>query len=69
LTRSNTYLVPAVDTIYEPITVIPNAGGPDGDFLFFIRPVDDWGFEFSKILTPYLPDETMAAAPPQLPNI
>ena len=68
LTRSNTYLVP-VDTIYEPIAAIPNAGGPDGDFLF-IRPVDDWGFEFSKILTQYLPDETTAAAPPQqLPNV
>jgi hypothetical protein len=59
LTRSNTYLVP-VDTIYEPIAAVPNAGGLDGDFLF-IRPVDDWGFKFSKILTPYLPDASVAS--------
>jgi hypothetical protein len=58
-TRSNTYLVP-VDTIYEPIAAVPNAGGPDGEFLF-ITPVDDWGFEFSRILAPYLPSETVAA--------
>ncbi len=67
LTRSNTYLVP-VDTIYEPIAAIPNAGGADGEFLF-IRPVDDWGFEFSKILIPYLPSETVAAASPPPPNV
>jgi hypothetical protein len=60
-TRSNTYLVP-VDTIYEPIAAVPNAGGPDGEFLF-ITPVDDWGFEFSRMLAPYLPNETVAAAP------
>jgi hypothetical protein len=59
-TRSNTYLVP-VDTIYEPIAAVPNAGGPDGEFLFII-PVDDWGFEFSRILVPYLPMETVAGA-------
>ena len=54
LTRSNTFLVP-VDTIYEPIAAVPNAGGPDGEFLF-IRPVDDWGFEFTNILSAYPPD-------------
>ena len=57
-TRSNTYLVP-VDTISEPIAAVPNVGGREGDFLF-IRPVDDWGFEFSNILSPYLPLDTVA---------
>jgi hypothetical protein len=59
-TRSNTYLVP-VDTIYEPIAAVPNVGGRLGDFLF-IRPADDWGFEFTNILSPYLPQDTVAAA-------
>ncbi len=60
LTQSNTYLVP-VDTIYEPITAVPNLGGEDGDYLF-IRPADDWGFEFSKLLTPFFPQDSVAAA-------
>jgi hypothetical protein len=53
LTQSNTFLVP-VETIYEPIAAVPNLGGDEGDY-FFIRPADDWGFEFSKLLIPYLP--------------
>ena len=55
LTRSNAFLVP-VDTIYEPIAAVPDAGGPDSKFLF-IRPVDDWGFEFSNLLSTYPPDQ------------
>jgi hypothetical protein len=50
-----------VDTIYEPIAAVPNVGGRLGDFLF-IRPADDWGFEFTNILSPYLPQDTVAAA-------
>jgi hypothetical protein len=60
LTQSNTYLVP-VDTIYEPIAAVPNLGSVVGDYLF-IRPADDWGFEFSKLLTPFFPQEAIAAA-------
>ena len=51
LTQSNTYLVP-VDTIYEPIAAVPNLGSVAGDYLF-IRPADDWGFEFTKLLIPF----------------
>ena len=60
LTQSNTYLVPA-DTIYEPITAVPNLGGVEGDYLF-IRPADDWGFEFTKLLSPFFPNGGVAAA-------
>jgi hypothetical protein len=60
LTQSNTYLVP-VDTIYEPIAAVPNLGSVEGDYLF-IRPADDWGFEFSKLLTPFFPQEAIATA-------
>jgi hypothetical protein len=42
LTAPNLCLVPAVDTIYEPIAAIPDEGGSPGDFLF-IRPVENGG--------------------------
>jgi len=48
-----------VDTIYEPIAAVPNLGGVDGDYLF-IRPSDDWGFEFTKLLPPFLPPLAVA---------
>jgi hypothetical protein len=60
LMQSNTYLVPA-DTIYEPIAAIPNLGSRDGDYLF-IRPADDWGFEFTKLLHPFFTQESVATA-------
>jgi hypothetical protein len=60
LTQSNTYLLP-VDTIYESIAAIPNLGAQEGDHLF-IRPTDDWGFAFSKLLTPFFPQEAHPAA-------
>jgi hypothetical protein len=59
LTQSNTFLLP-VDTIYEPIAAVPNLGGVEGDYLF-IRPADDWGFEYSKLLSPFLPEDTIEA--------
>jgi hypothetical protein len=61
LTQSDTYLV-LVDTIYEPIAAIPNLGkSKDGDYLF-IRPADDWGFEFTKLLDPFCTQEAVATA-------
>ena len=57
LARSNTFLVP-VDTLYEPIAAVPNVGGEVGDYCF-IRPADDWGFEFTKLLHAYLPEEQL----------
>lgn len=45
---SNLYLV-SVDTIYEPITAIPDIGGSIGDFIF-VRPVDQWSYVFSDFI-------------------
>jgi hypothetical protein len=59
LNQGNTLLV-HVDTIYEPIAAVPNLGAADGDYLF-IRPADDWGFEFTKLLSPFLPPITVPA--------
>jgi hypothetical protein len=47
-----------VDTLYEPIAAVPNVGGEVGDYCF-IRPADDWGFEFTKLLHAYLPAEQL----------
>jgi hypothetical protein len=50
-----------VDTIYESIAAVPNLGGDNGEY-FFIWPADDWRFEFTKLLTPFLPQEAVVAA-------
>ena len=48
---TNLFLVP-VDTIYEPISAIPNLGGEPGDFLF-VRPVDGWADAFTNYIDMY----------------
>jgi hypothetical protein len=48
VTAPNLCLVP-VDTIYEPIAVIPDEGGSLGDFLF-IRAVENWGGGFTQLI-------------------
>jgi hypothetical protein len=44
----NLYLVP-VESIDEPISVIPNIGGDPGDFIF-VRPVNTWSDCFSDYI-------------------
>ena len=46
--KPNIYLVP-VDSIYEPISAIPDLGGNAGDFLF-IRPSDSWACCFTDYI-------------------
>ena len=48
VTIPNFCLVP-VDTIYEPIAVIPDEGGSLGNFLF-ICPVENWGGGFTQLI-------------------
>jgi hypothetical protein len=48
VTAPNLCLVP-VDTIYDPIAVIPDEGGFLGDFLF-ICPVENWGGGFMQVI-------------------
>jgi hypothetical protein len=48
LTAPNLCLVP-VDTIYEPISAIPDEGGSPGDF-HFIRPFKYWGCGFTQLI-------------------
>jgi hypothetical protein len=47
-TASNLCMVP-VDTIYEPIAVIPHQGGNPGEFMF-IRPCKNWGYGFLQMI-------------------
>jgi hypothetical protein len=44
----NIFLVP-VETIYEPISALPDIGGEVGDFIF-VRPADTWSYCFSDFI-------------------
>ena len=44
----NIFIVP-VESMYEPISAIPDIGGAVGDFIF-VRPTDSWSYCFSNYI-------------------